>query len=123
MELSSLPLDRRAIGSKWILIVKRDAQDNFEKFKARLIVQGFGQEFGFDYNETYAPVVRMDNVRLMFAISAYHAAGGLKHDMSISKTLSRMAGQIIAFISSNLLDLLIGDFLDMFSFSSNRSMA
>jgi hypothetical protein len=40
-KLSSLPLDRRAIGSKWILIVKRDAQDNFEKFKARLIVQGF----------------------------------------------------------------------------------
>src|SRR5436305_14475058 len=102
MELSSLPLDRRAIGSKWILIVKRDAQDNFEKFKARLIVQGFGQEFGFDYNETYAPVVRMDNVRLMFAISAYHGSGGLNHDMPLSKILSSMAGQIIVFIQTNL---------------------
>jgi hypothetical protein len=40
-------------------------------------VQGFGQEFGFEYDETYAPVVRMDKVRLLFAIRAYNADRGV----------------------------------------------
>jgi Reverse transcriptase (RNA-dependent DNA polymerase) len=66
------PLDRKALGSRWVLTVKRDAQGNVERFKARLVVQEFGQEFGFDCDETYAAVIRIDNVRLLFAIGAYH---------------------------------------------------
>ena len=40
-------------------------------------MQGFGQEFGFDYDETYAPVIRIDNVRLLFAIGAYYRDRGV----------------------------------------------
>ena len=69
---SPLPLDQKALGTKWVLTIKRDAQGNIERFKARLIVQGFGQEFGFDYDETYAPVIRINNVRLLFMIGAYY---------------------------------------------------
>ena len=69
---SPLPLDRKALGTKWVLTIKCDAQGNIERFKARLVVQGFGQEFGFDYDETYALVIRIDNVRLLFAIGAYY---------------------------------------------------
>src|SRR5271170_3753751 len=71
-ELSPAPPNRHILGSKWVLTVKRDAQGNVQRYKARLVVQGFGQEFGFDYDETYAPVIRIDNVRLLFAIGAYH---------------------------------------------------
>jgi hypothetical protein len=60
-----------------VLATKRDAQGNVERYKARLVVQGFGQEFGFNYDETYAPVFRMDNVRLLFAIGAYHRPQGV----------------------------------------------
>jgi hypothetical protein len=49
--------------------VNRDAQGNFERFKARLVVQEVGQEFGSDYYETYAPVIRIENV-ILFAMGA-----------------------------------------------------
>ena len=70
-ELSPAPPNRQVLGSRWVLIVKRDAQGNVERYKARLVVQGFGQQFGFDYDETYSPVIRIDNVRLLFAIGAH----------------------------------------------------
>ena len=74
---SPLPLNRRALGTKWVFLIKRDAQGNIQKYKARLVVQGFGQQFGFDYEETYAPVIRIDNVRLLFAIGAFYQDNGV----------------------------------------------
>jgi hypothetical protein len=76
-ELSPAPPNRRVLGSKWVLDVKRDAQGNFERYKARLVVQGFGQQFGFDYEDTYSPVIRIDNVRLLFAIGAHFRHQGI----------------------------------------------
>src|SRR5205814_5057136 len=70
-ELSPAPPNRRILRYRWVLAVKRDAQGNVERYKARLVVQGFGQQFGFDYDETYSPVIRIDNVRLLFAIGAH----------------------------------------------------
>lgn len=42
----------------------------FLKYKARLVAKGYSQEYGVDYEEIFAPVVRMETVRLMFAIAA-----------------------------------------------------
>jgi len=42
----------------------------FERYKARIVVKGFAQEAGFDFDETFAPVVQIDSVRTLFAISA-----------------------------------------------------
>jgi hypothetical protein len=69
--MAPLPLDQKALGSKWALTVKRDAHGNVERYKAWLVVQGFRQQFGFDYDETYSPVIQIDNVRLLFAIGAH----------------------------------------------------
>ena len=76
-QLTPPPHNRRALGLRWVLTVKRGAQGNVERYKARLVVQGFGQEFGFDYDETYAPFIRMDNVRLLFAIGAHYRQTGI----------------------------------------------
>src|SRR5271167_622425 len=76
-ELSPAPSNRRVLGLRWKLDVKRDAQGNFERYKARLVVQGFGQQFGFDYDEAYSPVIRIDNVRLLFAIGAHFRHHGV----------------------------------------------
>ena len=45
-------------------------QNVFERYKARIVVKGFAQEAGLDFNETYAPVIRIDTIRTLFAISA-----------------------------------------------------
>jgi Reverse transcriptase (RNA-dependent DNA polymerase) len=42
----------------------------FERYKARIVVKGFAQEAELDYDETFAPVIRIDSIRTLFAISA-----------------------------------------------------
>lgn len=65
------PVDRKTIGSRWILRVKRDALGEVVKFKARLVAQGFSQVPGVDFEETYAPVGRTTSLRIMLTISAF----------------------------------------------------
>ena len=50
--------------------VKRDAKDIFEKYKARIIIKGFSQIAGLDFEETFTPVVRIKSIRIIFAIAA-----------------------------------------------------
>ena len=64
------PLGKCAIPLKWVFRVKRDATGNFEKYKARIVVKGYSQLAGLDFNDTFAPVVRVDSIRVIFAIAA-----------------------------------------------------
>ena len=57
-EETSLPKGRKAIGCKWVLKTKTDANGNVVKYKARLVAQGFSQQPGIDFEETFAPVSR-----------------------------------------------------------------
>jgi Reverse transcriptase (RNA-dependent DNA polymerase) len=69
-DLVDLPPGKRAIPLKWVFRVKRDAKGNFEKYKARIVVKGYSQVAGLDFNETFAPVVRVESVCVIFAIAA-----------------------------------------------------
>jgi hypothetical protein len=68
--LVNLPPGKRAIPLKWVFKIKRDANGNFEKYKARIVVKGYSQVAGLDFNETFAPVVRIESVRIIFALAA-----------------------------------------------------
>jgi len=67
---ADLPKDHKAIGLKWVFKVKKDPASNIVKYKARLVVKGYAQIHGVDYDEVFAPVARMETVRLLLALAA-----------------------------------------------------
>ncbi|KAD3640580.1 hypothetical protein E3N88_29803 [Mikania micrantha] len=68
--LTNLPSGHKPIGLKWVYKIKRDAKGKIVKYKARLVVKGYVQEHGVDFDEVFAPVTRLVTVRLMLAIAA-----------------------------------------------------
>jgi Reverse transcriptase (RNA-dependent DNA polymerase)/Integrase core domain/GAG-pre-integrase domain/gag-polypeptide of LTR copia-type/Chromo (CHRromatin Organisation MOdifier) domain len=67
---SNLPKDRKAIGCRWVFTVKRDSNNIIIKHKARLVVQGFRQQEGIDYFDTFSPTVRIKSIKYLLAIAA-----------------------------------------------------
>jgi hypothetical protein len=59
----------KEVGSKWVFKVKRLTDKSIDKFKARHVAQGFTQCPGFDFDETYAAIIRFDSLRLLLAIT------------------------------------------------------
>lgn len=50
--------------------MKKNADGNAQRYKARLVARGFSQKYGEDYTETFAPVVRLTFNRLLFGLAA-----------------------------------------------------
>ena len=61
-ELTELPPKKQVIGVKWVYKTKCNAEDKIDRHKERLVVKGYKQQYGRDYDETYAPVARMETM-------------------------------------------------------------
>ena len=70
-ELVPRPENKNVIGSKWVYKNKMDEQGNIVRNKARLVCKGYAQIEGLDFDETFAPVARLEAIR-MFLASACH---------------------------------------------------
>jgi hypothetical protein len=79
--LVSLPADRHTVGCKWVFKIKCKPDETIDRFKARLVVKGYSQEYGVDYEETYAPVARFASLRLLIAIALQR--GWQLHQMDV----------------------------------------
>jgi hypothetical protein len=69
--LVDLPSGVRVIGTRWASRNKRDERGIVIKNKARLVAQGYTQEEGIDYDEVYAPVARIEAIRLFLAYASF----------------------------------------------------
>ena len=66
--LVDLPVDRIPISSKWVFRVKYNLDDSISKYKAQLVTKGFHQREGFDFHETFSPVIKPTTVRVVLTI-------------------------------------------------------
>jgi hypothetical protein len=65
------PSNKTVIGTKWVFRNKLDENGTVTRNKARLVAQGYRQEEGIDYDETFAPVARLESIRLFLAYAAF----------------------------------------------------
>ncbi|GJU22979.1 putative ribonuclease H-like domain-containing protein [Tanacetum coccineum] len=79
--LMDLPFGKKAIGTKWVFRNKRDERSIVVKNKARLVAQGHRQEERIDYDEVFAPVARIEAIRLFLTFASY--MGFLVYQMDV----------------------------------------
>lgn len=69
-ELVPLPQGKKAISNKWVYKVKLKSDRSLERLKAILVIRGFTQQYGIDYQEVFSPVVKMATIRSVIALAA-----------------------------------------------------
>ena len=80
-ELVHLPTGRKVITCKWVFKIKYNPDGTIHRYKSRVVARGFTQLESIDYHETFAPTLRFESLRLLFAIAGY--LGLLVHQLDV----------------------------------------
>ena len=70
--LVHLPTGKKAIGCRWVFIVKVNLHGSVALLKTRLMAKGYAQTYGVNYSNTFSPVAKMTYVRLFISLAATH---------------------------------------------------
>nr|GEU32392.1 hypothetical protein [Tanacetum cinerariifolium] len=87
-----LPYGKRAIGTKWVFRNKKDERGTVVRNKARLVAQGHTQEKGINYEEFFAPVSRIEAIRLFLAYSSCMGFMDPDHPDKVYKVVKALYG-------------------------------
>jgi len=68
-ELTKLPHDNNKFDTKWVYKTKYHGDGSVERYKGRLVSQGFTQRYGIDYEETFAPIARQETIRMLISLA------------------------------------------------------
>lgn len=58
------------MGCRWVFIVKHNANGSMNRYKPRLVAKGFTQMYSIEYNETFAPIVKMSTISILHSFAA-----------------------------------------------------
>ena len=67
-EVTSLPKRKKTVGCNWVFTIKYNSNGTLEQYKAQLVAKGFTQTFGINYLETFAPMVKLNTVRVLLSM-------------------------------------------------------
>ena len=83
-DLVPLPRGKKLIGSRMVFRVKYDEHGQIERYKARLVAQGYSQEYGKDYLQVFSPVIRWESVRTLISMAVQYGMELHQMDVDVS---------------------------------------
>ena len=69
-DLVPLTHGKSVVGCRWVYKIKIYSDGSIERFRARLVAKGYAQQYGMDYEETFAPIAKMTIVHTLLVVAA-----------------------------------------------------